>query len=366
MSFTTKAQYISPKDSAPKPADVAILSDKLDIQLTGTHGEELHVYWFWDNIEVVKESVGSIELRYKGYPAQHLVVQSMVFNDLFFAAWKKKNKLTFMRKHLPYTMKAWLVMCSALIGLLVVAYFFIVPFLANLVLNNIPKDWEIELGNNSYNVMAKEFTIDSSRTKLVNDFWKTMDVNSVYPIQITVVKDTILNAFALPGGHIVVYSKLLDKMNSGDELAALLSHEFSHIELRHTTRTFLRSTGTYILISSLFGSLDGIAAVLVENAKTLKSLQYSRKLETEADDNGMEELNERGIPLRGFIDLFKTLKGAGQQAPSEWLSSHPNLENRISNVEAQMEYQFPKHEDRLEKMDSIWKEIKTTGNGEIH
>ncbi|MCK7559120.1 M48 family metallopeptidase [Chitinophaga sedimenti] len=109
------------------------------------------------------------------------------------------------------------------------------------------------------------------KTKLANDFFKQLKIKTAYDIRITVVKDDQLNAFAVPGGHIVVYDKLIKQMKGPGELAALLSHEYSHVELRHTTKTMFRSMGTYVMLSLVFGDLTGVAGVVVENAHSLKT-----------------------------------------------------------------------------------------------
>ncbi len=144
-------------------------------------------------------------------------------------------------------------------------------------------------------------------TRLVNKFYKEMGVSSPYPIKVTVVDFDQTNAFAVPGGHIVVYSGLLKRMKQPEELAALLAHESSHVNLRHTTRSLMQSLGTFTAVSLIFGDVTGIGAVLVENASQLKSLEYSRSLEKEADLNGLSMLKNQHIPGNGFVLLFKTL-----------------------------------------------------------
>jgi Zn-dependent protease with chaperone function len=130
-----------------------------------------------------------------------------------------------------------------------------------------------------------------------------------------------------------VYDQLLKNMRHYEELAALLSHEYAHVEEKHTTKTIFRSMGTYMFISLLFGDLGGAGAVVVENANSLKSLQYSRRLEKEADLYGLRLLQERKIDARGFEWLFNTLKQQNSLQPSEWLSSHPDLDNRIRYIQ---------------------------------
>jgi predicted Zn-dependent protease len=96
--------------------------------------------------------------------------------------------------------------------------------------------------------------------------------------------------------------------------------------------------------------------VLVENANTLKNLEYSRKLEKEADLNGLKLLEARQINPEGYIWLFGILKQDGGAAPSEWLSSHPDLDNRAAYVKKEMKAGQPAALPPA--LQSTWKQIK--------
>ena len=102
-----------------------------------------------------------------------------------------------------------------------------------------------------------------------------MDVPTAYRIRITVVNDNVVNAFALPGGRIVVYTALLKQIKSYPELAALLSHEFTHINNKHSTKSIFRRLGSKVFIGLLFGRFGTVTSVLVNHADNLKSLTYS-------------------------------------------------------------------------------------------
>ncbi len=127
-------------------------------------------------------------------------------------------------------------------------------------------------------------------------------------IRITVVNDNTVNAFALPGGRIVVYSALLKEIGSYPELAALLSHEFTHVNNRHSTKSIFRNLGSKVFLGLLFGKFGSVTAVLVDHADNLKSLKYSRKLEKEADIEGLAIIGkerDRSEWLYRFIYTFK-------------------------------------------------------------
>jgi predicted Zn-dependent protease len=122
-------------------------------------------------------------------------------------------------------------------------------------------------------------------------------------------------------------------MDSYEELAALLSHEFTHVDERHATRALFRQQSSSLFISIIFGDVGTIGNVIASNADNLKGLEYSRSREKDADMNGLKILSERKIDCNGFIRLFELLKKetarVGDQ-PAEWISSHPDLEKRIA------------------------------------
>ena len=176
------------------------------------------------------------------------------------------------------------------------------------------------------------FEVDAARTAYINDFFSSLDVPSDYAIRITVVDNNESNAFAMPGGHIVVYSKLLDGLNSYPELAALLLHEYAHVQNRHSLKSMFRSLSYSILLALVVGDLSAVGGVLINNASNLENLSYSRSLEKEADENAASLMAARRIDCDGFIRLFQFLQRENKNEVSEWISSHPDLNKRMRNI----------------------------------
>ncbi|WP_346317414.1 M48 family metallopeptidase [Chitinophaga sp. YIM B06452] len=331
-------------------AEVSLKKDRIEINIRDAHGNPRQVHWYWYNVTQGKQTVGGIELHHAGLPLQTLRVSSNEFAGI------AEKKLQRKGRTFPTAVAVFLTAGAVIIALLALAYFWLIPFLAGRVAKSMPVEYEVKMGNEAYNSLIKEYKILPEKTELVNKFFKELNIKTEYPVQITVVEEKQTNAFAVPGGHIVVFSGLLDKMQRPEELAALLAHEFSHVELRHTTRSLMQSLGTYMAVSLVFGDLTGIGAVLVENASTLKNLEYSRKLEKEADLNGLKLLEARHINPEGYIWLFGILKQDGGASPSEWLSSHPDLDNRVEYVKKEMKPGPPAALPAA--LQSTWKQIK--------
>ena len=324
---TYNGQYYNSLTDTTVAAAVTLTPKQITIEMKDEHGVTRQVFWFWDQVK--RPAPGRLE--YPGYPAQAITVSALTFADaVTYHLERKKHPQTYAHRGRTIVLSV----ITIVVGLVALVYFWFIPFLAARIANNIPISYEEKLGQSSYDALMQQYKVLPEATKQVNNFFKELHIATRYPVQITVVHDQQSNAFALPGGHIIVYDQLLHEMQHYEELAALLSHEYAHVQLRHTTKTIFRSMGTYMFISLIFGDLGGAGAVVVENANSLKSLQYSRRLEREADLYGLELLEERHINPQGFAWLFNTLKKQNGLQPAEWLSSHPDLDKRIRYIEA--------------------------------
>jgi len=221
-----------------------------------------------------------------------------------------------------------------ILGVLFLLYLLIVPWLSQQLASRVSVKTEKQLGDAVYQAMGLKAQEDSAKTVVLNEFFTALDVPTAYPINISVVNDDVVNAFALPGGRIVVYSALLKEITSYPELAALLSHEFTHVNNKHSTKSIFRRLGSKVFLGLLFGRFGTVTSVLVDHADNLKSLKYSRSLEKEADMDGLKILTKRGIDPGGFTDLFQHLKAAApSSALPEFLVSHPDVDKRIAYVQ---------------------------------
>lgn len=222
------------------------------------------------------------------------------------------------------------------IGLLSVLfgiYMLIVPWLSQSLASRVSVKTERQIGDAVYDAMGLAAQEDSARTVTINRFFRALDIPSSYDIRISVVKGDVVNAFALPGGRIVVYSALLRELGSYPELAALLSHEFTHVNNKHATRSIFRRLGSKVFLGLLFGRFGTVSAVVVDHADELRALHYSRSLEKEADLEGLSILEKRDIDPAGFTELFRHLKAAAPSgAMPEFLASHPDTDKRISYI----------------------------------
>jgi predicted Zn-dependent protease len=151
-----------------------------------------------------------------------------------------------------------------------------------------------------------------------------------FHFELMLVNTPEVNAFALPGGFMVVNSGLLAEARSGDEVAAVLAHEMSHVTLRHSTKRIAGGLGVGAALSLVLGFVDvGAPAYTLSY---LASLGYERSQEREADEQGQALLLRAGISPIGMATFFERLSSS--LSPPELLSTHPDPGDRAERARA--------------------------------
>lgn len=161
---------------------------------------------------------------------------------------------------------------------------------------------------------------------------------SKYSYQWYVAEDPSINAFAVPGGYVVVNTGLIQAADSAEEVAGVLAHEVQHVELRHTLKNMVHSLGLRALMALALGDLGSSA--LGDMAASLSELKFSRDLESEADNHGLAALKRAGIAPQGMVSFFGKLSQQEKGAtPPALLSTHPASEERMQALQAMIKAQ---------------------------
>lgn len=149
-------------------------------------------------------------------------------------------------------------------------------------------------------------------------------------IKVYVSDQEIFNAFAAPGGHIVIYQPIIMQASSADEVAGVLAHEIGHVIENHPTQALVEAVGY-----GIFNAMTPGDPETEQVAKAILTNHYSRSHELEADRRGVELLNASGVDSRGLFSFFDRIKEAGDDIPGavEFLSTHPSGETRRENLE---------------------------------
>ncbi|MBZ0200515.1 MAG: M48 family metalloprotease [Ignavibacteriaceae bacterium] len=162
---------------------------------------------------------------------------------------------------------------------------------------------------------------------------------NIYNYQLEIIDDDgVLNAFALPGGYIYVYTGLLKYLNSEASLAGILGHEIAHAELRHSTQRLTAQYGVSILLNLVLGENPSQVAEIASNLFVgFAFLANSRSDESEADRTSFSYLKDTRYYQGGVKFFFEKMRADNlvSIAPSAietFLSTHPNPIDRISEV----------------------------------
>jgi beta-barrel assembly-enhancing protease len=202
------------------------------------------------------------------------------------------------------------------------------------VAQSVPREWESNLGERVRSAMLEGlYECDSKEGKAALESLARRllpeDIADL-PLTVDVVRMKQVNALALPGNHIFIFSGLLDRARNADEVAGVLAHEMGHLELRHPTRGMIQQLGLSAVISLMFG---GNAAGDVAYIAT--ALSYTREMEREADARALALLQRANIRADGLASFFREMakeKDADGAFP-DWLSTHPGLQARAEAAE---------------------------------
>jgi len=222
------------------------------------------------------------------------------------------------------------------------------------IASKIPVSWEETFGDKVFESVARQGVI------LTNSPWEPavgritsrllpVVADSGYAFKFHIQQDTNVNAFAIPGGHVVILTGLLEKAESAEEVAGVLAHELAHVTRRHSLRNIIKSAGLLIILQAALGDASGLAGLAVEGSRYLLQQKFSRDFEREADDAGWNYLIAAKMDPRGMTRFFEKLKELTAQAGMDGmenslavLNTHPTSQERIDRLAAKWAALQPK------------------------
>jgi len=149
--------------------------------------------------------------------------------------------------------------------------------------------------------------------------------------EVVVFDDESVNAFAMPGGKIGVFTGILNVADTPDALAAVLGHEIAHLTENHVMERARRQSGSS-LVGILGGAATGMHDVSHAASTIFLTLPFSRKQESEADIVGLEYMAKAGFDPRATIALWKRMGEARENRQAEFLSTHPSDDRRLDEI----------------------------------
>ena len=175
-------------------------------------------------------------------------------------------------------------------------------------------------------------------------------------IKVHLLEKDDINAFALPNGHLIVYTGLILNSENQEELSGVICHEIAHIQLNHVMKKLVKEVGLSVLISMTTG--NGGSETIKQTAKILSSSAFDRSLEKEADIKAVDYLVKAKINPEPFANfLYKLSKKENETTKYlTWISTHPESKERA-------EYIIEYSRDKKAKYESIltnqtWDKLK--------
>lgn len=216
------------------------------------------------------------------------------------------------------------------------------------ILNLLPEDREIEIGRAYVPYVIEEFD-GLYPDREAQDYLKSLGVTLTrhternLPYQFHILNSSAVNAFALPGGPVMITRGLFLRLGSESELVSVLSHELGHINARHHARFLEKQFGLSLLLhigALLIGDKPYRQTLLQfgQIGAGLLSLKFSRDQEKEADQLGILYTYRAGYDPMAIVrvfEMFRSMEKGGR--PPEWLSTHPLPETRIAEAIREIE-----------------------------
>lgn len=242
--------------------------------------------------------------------------------------------------------------------LLILGLLWFIPIIAPTLARMIPSSWDDSLGQYLIKDISEhhEECIDPQGVKalqtLTNKLTQSLKLENPIDIKVIQMGKENINAFAVPGNHIVIFSSLLDFADTPDEVAGVLAHEIGHAIEHHPTQGLIRKVGIDLILAGAFGSSVDYASVFIH-------LKYSRNDEQQADDIAIKLLNESNIDTKGFVKFFEKLSQehnilTEHEEILQYFSDHPGLLERIQHIQSKSK--DAKYEPSLSAQD--WQTLK--------
>lgn len=221
---------------------------------------------------------------------------------------------------------------AVLTALVALAFYFAIPHLARGIAQRIPLEYEREIGANLLLLISRDYCHDDQADAALAALERRLDPRDEVDAELHVMRSGSQNAFALPGGVVVVTAALLEEAKGPDEVAGVLAHELEHVRQRHVLTHFVRGTLLATAWSVAVGDYAGLMVVDPTTAFQIVNLRFSRDEEALADAGAARSLDAAGISRRGLSDFFERLRAKTDAIPA-WLSNHPSSESRARELE---------------------------------
>ena len=259
------------------------------------------------------------------------------------------------RRAESFRWRMWLCVGSAVTVLVLIGSYYLLLAVAKSSVRAVPVSVDQKIGKLAMETLSFDGAAvnDPVIVGAVKEIVKQLEPHSELKglkFEVRVIDSSDVNAFCLPGGQIVVFTGLLKKAHSPEQVAGVLSHEMAHAIRRHGLQRVTESLGVVVAVELMIGDVGGLVALGVELAKTAALTSYSREAEAEADAVGVKMLHAAAIDPLELAAFFELLKKEDGNLPDAiaWISTHPQHDVRIAAIRGQLEKLGPREYRALE------------------
>jgi len=245
------------------------------------------------------------------------------------------------------TLRKGLIIGAGAVGAVVAMVLWIIPALATQLAYLIPPEREQRLGDAVVEQIQDLMAFTDGEAPVIctgedglaalATMEARLDVGGElpYPLRVGVIDHPLINAFAVPGGRVILFRGLIENAASPEEVAGVLAHEIGHVVHRDPTVGVLRAAGSAGILGLLVGDVFG-AAIAVAAAEAIMNASYRREVEARADATAHRLLARAGLPSAPFASFFARLEEryGGTRGVFKYLASHPDLGQRAALAEA--------------------------------
>jgi beta-barrel assembly-enhancing protease len=212
-----------------------------------------------------------------------------------------------------------------------------IDFVTRMKIPQFSKDNEKRIGDfilRSMNMTNQELAVDSAHVLAEKLKRRICTANGIDDASITLhlLKKDEVNAFALPGRHLVVYSGLIRRCRNPEELSGVLAHEIAHMERNHVMKKLVKEVGLS-MVTTIAGG-DSTGEIGRQTLTLLSSTAFDREQEKEADHTAVHMMAKSGIDPEHLANFLFRLSREEKSLLTrfEWLNTHPDSQNRASEI----------------------------------
>ncbi|MSO19221.1 MAG: M48 family metallopeptidase [Acidobacteria bacterium] len=300
------------------------------------------LWWLHDQVRLAQghHPGEPVRLETMAEISEALVVEDRGFLDAFlFVSPPARNLASGTAERLNRSLPLLLAGLLGAAFLIYATWVWGLPAFADAAARRVPASWEDKLGQS----VMEQFAPPDERCNDPDALAKIQEIIRVmrgpnargYEVTLAVADTPIPNAFAAPGGYVVVFRGLLEQTENAEDLAGMLAHEIQHVEQRHAMKGLVRQLSVATLVAVLAGDASAIQSLL-DAAATLGSLRYQRDDEANADTEAVRMLQAARIDATGLPRMLERMSSDEGKEPGglQYLSSHPLTADRVRRLTA--------------------------------